>query len=133
MAAKRNRRAGVEDLWRKSDGTPSKLNGVGLRWRARYVDDDSREHTKRFRTKPEAVKYLAEITTSQVTGTYVAPKAGLITVEAIHGHWSAAQGHIKATTAATRAVTWKTHLRERWGAVAWGRCRPRRCGHGWPS
>jgi integrase len=118
MTARRNRRAGVEDLWRKSDGSPSKLNGTGLRWRARYVDDENREHTRRFRTKPEAARYLEEITTSQVTGTYVAPKAGLATVEVIHGQWSAAQGHIKATTAATRAVTWKTHVRDRWGAVA---------------
>ena len=77
MTAKRNRRAGVEDLWRKSDGSPSKLNGSGLRWRARYVDDENREHTKRFRTKPEAVKHLERVTSSLVQGTHTSTRRPL--------------------------------------------------------
>jgi len=80
MTARRNRRAGVEDLWRKSDGSPSKLDGTGLRWRARYVDDDNRENTKRFRTKPEAVKHLERVTSSLVQGTHVDAKTAQMTV-----------------------------------------------------
>jgi len=80
MTAKRNRRAGVEDLWHKSGGSPSKLNGTGLRWRARYVDDDNRENTKRFRTKPEAVKHLERVTSSLVQGTHVDAKTAQMTV-----------------------------------------------------
>jgi hypothetical protein len=46
--------AGVVDLWTKTvrdpDGTtrtvPSARHGVGIRWRANYVDDQSREHSK---------------------------------------------------------------------------------------
>ena len=45
---KRNRRAGVEDLWFKSSGEKSARHGSGSRWRARYVDDQGSEHTKSF-------------------------------------------------------------------------------------
>ncbi len=72
MTAKRNRRAGVEDLWRKSDGAPSKLNGAGLRWRARYVDESGAERSKRFRAKAGAQTWLDSQTAAIVTGTYVA-------------------------------------------------------------
>ena len=56
---KRNRRAGVDDLWTKTvrdpDGTTrtvaSARDGRGMRWRARYVDDSGREHTKAFKRR----------------------------------------------------------------------------------
>ena len=64
--ATRNRRAGVEDLWTKSirddDGNtkalPSARHGRGMRWRARYVDERGREHTKAFTRKVDAQKWL---------------------------------------------------------------------------
>ncbi|WP_306360861.1 hypothetical protein [Nocardia sp. CC227C] len=70
MAARRNRRASVEDLWYKTvskigdDGTktservPSKLHGTGKRWRARYVDDNGKEHSQRFTRKADAKTWL---------------------------------------------------------------------------
>lgn len=59
---KRNRHAGVEDLWyktvhdanRTSTTVPSACHGRGSRWRARYVDHDGREHTKQFPIKAHA-------------------------------------------------------------------------------
>ena len=126
MPQRRNRRSGVEDRWTKTvrdaDGTvrtiPSAANGQGMRWRARYVDDDGREHSKGFRTKAEASGWLNEITAAQVTGTYVAPRAGLLTVGAQHAKWVGTQGHLKATTVSTRTVTWSAHVETRWSAVA---------------
>ncbi len=100
MAAKRNRRAGVEDLWHKSGGSPSKLNGTGLRWRARYVDDDNREHTRRFRTKPEAVKHLEGITAAQVVGSYVDPRRGAVTFASFYREWSSRQVWVPGTVQA---------------------------------
>lgn len=84
---KRNRRAGVVDLWAKTvrdpDGTarsvPSARHGVGMRWRATYVDDASREHSKSFGRKVDAQRWLDGVTAAVVTGQYVDPKAGLIT------------------------------------------------------
>ena len=63
---KRNRRAGVEDRWTKTvtdaDGTkrtvPSARDGMGLRWMARYVDSQGREHTKSFGRKADAQAWL---------------------------------------------------------------------------
>ncbi|AXK85722.1 tyrosine-type recombinase/integrase [Nocardia farcinica] len=82
MAVRRNRRAGVEDLWTKEercpDGTvqrvPSKLHGKGKRWRARYVDDIGQEHTKRFARKTDAQTWLDSQVSSLVQGAHVAPR-----------------------------------------------------------
>ncbi|UUO03625.1 N-terminal phage integrase SAM-like domain-containing protein [Mycolicibacterium novocastrense] len=79
MAQKRNRRAGVEDRWQRADGQHSSRHGVGLRWRARYVDDEGREHAKSFARKIDAKRWLDGFTAAVVTGTYVDPKAGQVT------------------------------------------------------
>ena len=86
---KRNRRAGVEDRWKKTvrqpDGTtttvPSKNDGKGSRWRARYVDDAGDEHVKGFRRKVDARKWLDDQTAAVVSGTHVAPRDAQVTVE----------------------------------------------------
>ena len=86
---KRNRRAGVEDRWTKTvrdeqgntQKVPSARHGKGLRWMARYVDDEGREQTKCFDRKADAQTWLdTEVTAKLATGTYVAPRAGLVTV-----------------------------------------------------
>ncbi|MGK8559391.1 tyrosine-type recombinase/integrase [Nocardia gipuzkoensis] len=97
MAARRNRRAGVEDLWTKEvrddDGTvrrvPSKLHGKGKRWRARYVDDAGDEHTKRFARKVDAQKWLDEQVSALVQGTHVAPRDAKRTVRQWSEEWLA--------------------------------------------
>lgn len=76
---RRNRRSGVEDRWVRADGERSTRYGVGLRWRARYVDDHGREHGKMFGRKVDAKAWLDEFTAAAVTGQYVDPKAGQIT------------------------------------------------------
>ena len=118
--------AGVEDRWTKTvrdtDGNtktvPSANNGNGMRWRARYVDDEGREHAKRFIRKVDAQQWLDDITSRFVTGTYTPPEAGRATVAAVYAAWSAAQGHIAAKTALTRRSTWSNHVEARWGEVA---------------
>src|SRR5258705_13742872 len=111
---KRNRRAGVEDRWTKTirdeHGHAKKvstdLHGKGKRWRARYVDDEGREHTKAFDRKADAQKWIdSDVTTKLVSGTYVPPQAGLITVEAIYDAWSGTQVHLAPTTSALRSST----------------------------
>jgi integrase len=112
MAQKRNRRAGVEDRWR---GTQ---DGTGMRWRARYVDDDGREHSKRFARKVDAQQWLDGVTAQFVTGSYTAPEAGRATVAAVYATWSAAQGHISAKTVLTRRSAWTNYVAPHWGEVA---------------
>ena len=85
---KRNRRAGVEDRWNKTvrdaegntQNVPSAVNGHGKRWRARYVDDQGREHAKGFARKVDAGAWLDKQTTALGTGTHVAPRDAVQTV-----------------------------------------------------
>ncbi|TQK27897.1 site-specific integrase [Arthrobacter sp. SLBN-53] len=78
MTPRRNRRSGVEDRWRRVDGTPAAADGKGKRWRARYVDPDGKEHARGFARKTDAQRWLDEVTAAVVTGQYVDPKAGQV-------------------------------------------------------
>lgn len=126
MAQKRNRRAGVEDRWTKSvrdaDGNlqsvPSVNHGKGMRWRARYVDESGNEHAKGFARKVYATKWLDSITSTIVTGTYVAPGAGTVTVGEMHAQWLKTQAHVKDSTKAARSSAWSVHVRDAWENVA---------------
>lgn len=128
MTQTRNRRAGVEDRWSKTarlpDGTtetvPSAAYGTGKRWRARYVDAEGREVAKGFGRKVDAQKWLDAVTSTIVTGTYVAPGAGTVTVGAMHVQWLGTFGHLKATTMAARESAWATHVRDVWETKAVG-------------
>ncbi|NKS02697.1 hypothetical protein GS528_17265 [Rhodococcus hoagii] len=95
---RRNRRAGVEDRWwktiRDENGNPQTVHAAGWavdekgrdvsparkRWRARYVDDAGREHSKAFDKKVDAQAWLDTATASLVQGSHVAPSAGRGTV-----------------------------------------------------
>lgn len=109
MTQRRNRRSGVEDRWRKADGSPSAADGRGKRWRARYVDDSGKEHARGFTRKVDAQAWLAEVTAAQVTGTYVDPKRGSVTFDQFYREWSQRQVWVKGTMAAmglaARSVT----------------------------
>lgn len=126
MAQKRNRRSGVEDRWTKTvrdaDGNPQVVPsancGKGMRWRARYVDADGREVAKGFARKADANKWLESVTSAIVTGTYVAPGAGTVSVGELHTQWLKTQAHVKASTKAARASAWSVHVKERWEDVA---------------
>lgn len=92
---KRNRRASVEDRWTKTvhdpDGSantvPSASHGKGSRWRARYVDDQGREHAKGFSRKVDAQAWLNGQVSDQVTGTWTDPKLSGVTFGVIAERW----------------------------------------------
>lgn len=114
----RNRRSGVEDRWTKSNGEPSANHGKGLRWRARYVDENGREVAKGFARKVDAAKWLDNVTATIVTGTYVAPGAGSVTVGMMREQWLKTQAHVKDSTKAARASAWSVHVRDKWSDTA---------------
>jgi hypothetical protein len=136
---KRNRRAGVEDRWTKTirdaegneQKVPSSRQGVGLRWLARWVDGDGREQTKSFRRKADAQNWLdTEVVAKIATGSFVPPRAGMMTVKSVYASWSAAQGHISAKTAATRKARGEAELNRDGAAPQWRTSRPQPCGLG---
>lgn len=67
------------------------------RWRARYRDADGREHARHFKRKVDGQRWLDEVTASVVTGTYVDPGAGRITVREYAERWRAVQVHRPST------------------------------------
>lgn len=65
-------------------------NGV---WRARYYDDTGKEHARHFKLKRDAQRWLDEVTTAQVVGQYVDPRAGRVTFRTYAEGWLKDQVH----------------------------------------
>lgn len=123
---KRNRRAGVEDRWRKTiteaDGTkrtvPSARDGVGLRWMARYVDNRGHEHTKSFGRKADAQAWLDGETASHMTGTWTDPKLSAVTFGVIAEKWMATKAVRAPRTVGGYRSLLDTVVLPRWENVA---------------
>ena len=60
-------------------------------WRARYRDDEGREHARHFPRKVDGQRWLDEVTTAVHTGAYVDPRAGRVTLETFYADWAARQ------------------------------------------
>lgn len=127
MAQRRNRRSGIEDRWHKQDGSPSKLHhgecvsgrrcdGVGKRWRARYVDAAGSEHSRMFGTKPPAVDWLDKVAGDISTGKYVDPRRQVITVGEVSEAWKANPSWT-ATTRERNLSVLRTHVLPRWADI----------------
>lgn len=69
------------------------------RWRARYRDDGGRERSRHFDRKVDAQRWLDEVASSVLTGTYVDPDAGRLTFRQFYVDWSARQVWLPATVA----------------------------------
>src|SRR3954452_16891693 len=66
---------------RRPDGT----------YRPRYRDAEGREHARHFKRKADAQRWLDEVAATVVTGMYVDPKAGRVTLSAFYATWAARQ------------------------------------------
>jgi integrase len=71
----------MASIARRPDGT----------WRPRYRDAEGKEHARHFTRKVDAQRWLDEVTASVVTGMYVDPKAGRVTLSAFYAAWAARQ------------------------------------------
>ena len=69
-------------------------------WRARYRDGSGREHTRHFARKVDGQRWLDQVTSAVITGSYVDPRAGTLTLRAYFDQWSARQVWVRETTAA---------------------------------
>lgn len=66
-------------------------------YRARYRDEAGKEHARHFKRKVDAQRWLDEVTTTVVTGTYVDPKAGKVTFGRFYDDWSERQIWVPST------------------------------------
>lgn len=82
------------------------------KWRARYRDEAGKEHSRHFDRKIDAQKWLTDISAAIVTGNYVDPKAGRITLESFYAEWSTRQvwasTTVKAMDLAMRSATFSS-------------------------
>ena len=123
---KRNRRAGVEDRWNKTvrdeHGTastvPTKVHGRGSRWRARYVDDGGREHSRGFGRKVDAQNWLNNQVSGQVTGTWTDPRLSVVTFGVMAERWFATKATRAPKTVAGYRSLLETLVLPRWEDVA---------------
>ena len=81
-------------------------------WRARYRDEAHREHSRHFATKREAQRWLDEVTTAVVTGRYVNPRAGVMTLGQFYLEWSVRQIWAPTTVTAMNLTIAKCTLRD---------------------
>lgn len=66
-------------------------------WRARYRDENGREHAKHFGRKTDAQRWLDEVTAAVLTDQYVNPRSGRITFREYAEQWRSAQVHRPST------------------------------------
>src|SRR5215207_6889864 len=69
--------------WRMTAPEKRIRNGQ-VRWYARYYDPSGKRHSKAFDTKGEAGRFLATVSHSKITGSYVDPNRSRVTV----GDWA---------------------------------------------
>jgi integrase len=103
----------------------------GSRWFARYRDDTGHEHAQRFDRKVDAQRWLDEATTTLVTGQYVNPRAGRVTLRECAEAWRLAAPH-SPTMRDKVARTLKLHLYPALGDLPVSAIRPSAV-QGWVS
>lgn len=79
------------------------------KWRARFVDEAGKEHAKHFDRRADGQRWLDEQTTATVSGQWVDPRAGDVTVAAYARQWAAGRPH-NARTARRVASAIRNHV-----------------------
>jgi integrase len=84
------------------------------RWRARYRDPNGKERAKHFDRRVDAQDWLDEKTATIVTGAYVDPRRGRLTVGEWADEWMKGRVHLKAKTLAGYESLLRTRIRPAW-------------------
>lgn len=89
-------------------------------YRVRYRTPDNRQTDKRgFKTKRDAQIFANDVEVKKLTGDYIPPSLGRITVEELSANWLA---HKKQATAPSHYRTlesaWRVHVKPKWGSVS---------------
>jgi integrase len=89
-------------------------------YRVRYRTPDNRQTDKRgFKTKRDAQQWANNVEVTKLTGEYVAPSLGRITVDELASGWlsrkkqATAPSHYRMLESA-----WRVHVKPRWGKVS---------------
>lgn len=96
--------ASIEDRWlAERDGVkvPTARHGSGNRWRAHYRDPAGKQRNRAFARKIDAERFLTTVESSKLAGTYVDPRAGVLTVSQFYEQWSKRQVWTSGTARVT--------------------------------
>lgn len=90
------------------------------RYRVRYRTPDRRQTDKRgFKTKRDAEAFAATVEVEKLTGSYVAPALGKVTVGELGPEWLARQkAIIKPSAFHSVESAWRVHVEPRWASKA---------------
>lgn len=93
------------------------------RWQARYRDPAGREKSKTFERKADAQRWLDEVTADLVTGRYIDPRAGKVTLENFARRWLKSQTFDESTREAVESRL-RVHILPELGDIELRHLRP---------
>lgn len=108
--------ADIDDRWYSLDKlsgqrVPTARHGQGKRWVARWRDEQGKQRKKSFRRKRDAESHLSKVDVDLAHGTYVDPRAGLVTVrDYAKRTWLPAQVHLRPNTVTQYEQHLKNHI-----------------------
>lgn len=93
------------------------------RWRARFYDDQGKEHSRRFDRKADGERWVRESKAALDRGQFIDPKAGKVTVRDYAESWRQAASH-RPTTRAHVETMLRRHVYPAFGDRALASVRP---------
>src|SRR5215212_3457748 len=90
---------------------------AGKRYMVRYRTPNRTQTKKRgFKTKRDAKEFAATVEVEKMTGSYVAPSLGMITVGELAPTWlSRKQSDVAPSNYRTLESAWRIHVEPEWG------------------
>lgn len=85
-------------------------------YRVRYRTPENRQTDKRgFKTKREAEQFANTVEVKKMTGEYVSPSLGKVTIGELGPAWlERQQGHMKPSSFRSYESAWRNHVEPRW-------------------
>ena len=96
----------------------------GRRYRVQYRTPEHEQTGKRgFRTKRDAVLFLASVDVAKAKGEFMDARASRMTITALGGEWLGNQHHPKPSSLRPVEVAWRLHVEPKWGVLRVGEIR----------
>lgn len=108
----------VNDRWHTGKGKAKEKTsryGVGKQWQAVWLDPKGQQHSKAFSTRDEARSFLEQTNVTKLTGAYIDPNAGKMTLSAYVEGTFLPLSRVRENTMRNRVTAWSVHTKERLG------------------
>ena len=115
-------KAWIEDTWKTAAGANTAVQGSGNRWRAYWYESSPtasraqfRRRARKFRTKIDAERFLAEVAHQQRTKAYLPPERGETTFADAAQEWLGSSHHLKESTRYRYTRELRAYVLPKWG------------------